>query len=141
MYMSPEAQEVLSSQENHFVVDRDFIIAHQETVLDFFGDSRNKNDSWYQKLNSPSPLSKRVKLVDSSKIFDLNTSSEEEESTDEIVPPLDLRMMLDKVDDVVTFFAVVPGAKEALKEYYEHERKEKAKVVHPAVDDLYGGAI
>ena len=139
--MNPEAQEVLPSQENQFVVDRDFIIAHQETVLDFFGDSRDKKDPWYQKLNSPGPLHKRVKLVDSRKILDLNTSSEEEESTDEVVPPLDLRMSLDKVDDVATFFAVVPGAKEALKEYYEHERREKAKGIHPAVDDLYGGAI
>lgn len=130
-----------NTQEHPFIVNRDFIIANKETVLDFFGDSRGTVGSWYDQLNGPGTLHKRTSLVDSSKIGELNTLPEEEAGTSDIKPPLDLDLLLDKVDNIVTFFDRVPGAKEALKDYYEHELREKAKDVHPAVDDLYGGVI
>jgi hypothetical protein len=135
--MNPEASP-MSSQEREFVVDRDFIVAHQETVLDFFGDNR---DSWYFMLNSPNPSHNRVNLVDSGAVTELNTTEEEEDGSLDIIPPLSLRLLLDKADAVVDFFAATPAASEALKEYYEHELKEKTKDTHPAVDGLYGGVI
>lgn len=50
---------------------------------------------------------------------------EEEKAADFL--PLSMLKLRDKVDSIVAFFDEVPGAKEALKEYYEHEQREKAK--------------
>lgn len=124
-----------NSQENSFTVNRDFIFANQETVLDFFGDNR---DTWYRKLQTPGIKYPKVNLDDSQAV--LNTLPEDEDKPADL-QPLSLRLLLDKVDSVVAFFEEVPEAKEALRQYHEHGQREKKKDLHPALDDLYGASV
>lgn len=125
-----------NSQEDTFIVNRDFIFANQETVLDFFGDNR---DTWYRKLQTPGIKYPKVNLDDSQAV--LNTLPEDEDKPADL-QPLSLRLLVDKVDSVVGFFEEVPGAKEALNEYYEHEKMEKRKEIDQAtIDTLYGASI
>lgn len=130
-----QEQDPLHAQEQDIAIDRKYILTHQDTVLDFFGDNR---ETWYRKLNTPGIKYSKVSLDDTDAA--LNIMPGEEEGADDFLP-LSMLKLRDKVDSIVAFFEEFPGAKEALKEYYEHELREKEKGIHSAIDDLYGGAI
>lgn len=128
-------QDPLHTQEQDIAIDREYILTHRDTVLDFFGDNR---ETWYRKLNTSGIKYAKASLDDTD--AELNLTPGEKEKAGDLLP-LSMLKLRDKVDSIVAFFEEVPGAKEALKEYYEHELREKGKGIHPAVDDLYGGAI
>ncbi len=128
-------QDPLHTQEQGVTIDREYILTHRDTVLDFFGDNR---ETWYRKLNTSGIKYSKVSLDDTE--AELNLMPGEGEKDNDFLP-LSMLKLRDKVDSIVAFFEEVPGAKEALKEYYEHELREKEKSTHPAVDDLYGRTV
>jgi hypothetical protein len=128
-------QDPLHTQEQGVIIDREYILTHRDTVLDFFGDNR---ETWYRKLNTPGIKYAKVSLDDTD--AELNLMPWEKEKAADFLP-LSMLKLCDKVDSIVAFFDEVPGAKEALREYGEHELREKTKPLHPALDDLYGANI
>ncbi len=88
-------QDPLHTQEQGVTIDREYILTHRDTVLDFFGDNR---ETWYKKLNTPGIKYAKVSLDDTD--AELNLMPGEKEKAADFLP-LSMLKLRDKVDTLL----------------------------------------